>query len=111
MTDQEKVYYESDKVKVTNTRAIFYNTTYALANITLTFNLLFCVWVVNVLSSGSFVSESGSGSFISGYPGNHLKDSLETPGLYTETWKHYTGKIIKIPISAASRRSITEFYP
>lgn len=33
MVDQEKVYYESSGVTITNTRAIFFNTTYALANI------------------------------------------------------------------------------
>ena len=39
----------------------------ASLEIPLTFKLLFCVWVVNVVSSGSFVSESDSGSFIPGY--------------------------------------------
>ena len=33
MTDQEKDYLESNNIKITNSRAIFYSTTYALANI------------------------------------------------------------------------------
>ena len=41
--------------------------------IALTFYLLFGVWIVNVVSSGSFVSESDSGSFI---PGNRLKKTV-----------------------------------
>ena len=44
--------------------------------IALTFNLLFCVWVVNVVRSGSFVSESDSGNFIPGYPGNRLTKTV-----------------------------------
>ena len=48
----------------------------ASLEIPLTFKLLFCVWVVNVVSSGSFVSESDSGSFIPGYPGNRLKKTF-----------------------------------
>ncbi len=44
--------------------------------IALTFNLLFGVWVVNVVNSGSFVSESDSGSFIPSYPGNQLNKTV-----------------------------------
>jgi hypothetical protein len=33
MNNQEKVFYDSKNIKITNTRAIFHNTTYALANI------------------------------------------------------------------------------
>ena len=44
--------------------------------IVLTFNLLFCVWVVNFENSCSYVSKSDSGSFIPGYPGNRINKTV-----------------------------------
>ena len=56
--------------------------------IALTFYLLFGLWVANVVSSGSFVSESDSRSFIPEYQVIVKKeDGLETPRLHTDTWK------------------------